>query len=205
MLAAANDGTIARAQDSRPDTVTSYLAIVTEYLSGDPVQAIASLGRWSPLSTLAVQRAVTWDAKTMRAAAMLETDTAFSARTSFDSMTERLESAANWLTRADLVARDTATSRMRQQWHLTVGRALIWNGFMGVANRMLSAASRLYPNDVDLLLASGIAKESLAQTFVVDPALAGIADLAVTEAPVGDARRSEDELRAGSESGAGHG
>ena len=170
LLAHAATGS-ARAQDARPDLVTSYLAVITEYVTGDPVQAVASLRRWSPSNTIPVQRSAVWDARTLRAAAMLETDAAFDARTTLEAMTSRLENAGQWLVQAETIARDADTSRIRRHWHLVVGRQLIWNGFMGIADRILAAACRLYPGDIDLLFASGTAKESLAQSFVVDPSL----------------------------------
>jgi tetratricopeptide (TPR) repeat protein len=173
LLAPAGNGSGARAQDAKPDMVTSYLAVLTEYVTGDPVQAVASLRRWAPSNTIPVQRSAVWDAKTLRAAAMLETDAAFDARTTLEAMTSRLENAGQWLVQAETIAPDADTSKIRRRWHLAVGRQLIWNGFMGIADRILTAACRLYPGDIDLLFASGTAKESLAQSFVVDPSMPG--------------------------------
>jgi tetratricopeptide (TPR) repeat protein len=201
LLVPTEHGSVARAQDAKPDVVTSYLAFVTEYLTGDPVKAVTSLRLWPPMNTIPVQRQANWDAKTLRAAAMLETDAAFEARTSFEAMTSRLDNAGRWLLQAEAPARDGRTSEIRRRWHLAVGRRLIWSGFMGIADRILAAASRQYPDDMDLLFASGTAKESLAQTFVADPSAPGSQVSTVRKRhadALGDARNTFERVVKGS-------
>jgi len=155
-------------RDVVAEMVQSYHTIVTDYATGDAARAIAALAQWSPRNTEPVQRRARWDPMTMRTAAMLETDAAFDTRTGLEVMTARLDHAARWLTIADQDQSHGTANTFRRRWHLAVGRRLIFNGLVGVADRLLGDASKAFPNDLDVLFARGLAKESLAQSYIVD-------------------------------------
>jgi len=148
--------------------IEAYHAIVVQYATGNVSQAIGELTRHATAETERVQRLVNWDPPLMRAAAMLETDAAFDLRTSISSLPFRLDCADTWLEKADLAEPRNAPKTLRRRWHQVVGRVLVANGLVSVADRTLTTGVRLYPDDFDLLLTFATAKESLALSVSAD-------------------------------------
>jgi predicted Zn-dependent protease len=148
--------------------VDAYHALVVQYASGNVDEAISRLTRHATSETERVQRLVAWDPPLMRVAAMLETDAAFDLRTPIASLPFRLDRADAWLEKADLAERANTPRTLRRRWFQVVGRVLVANGLVSNADRLLSVGVKLYPDDFDLLLTFGTAKEALALSVSAD-------------------------------------
>jgi tetratricopeptide (TPR) repeat protein len=171
-----------------PDLMTSrYLALVTEYQSGDASRAVATLATWPVLDSFAVRPRTPWPPDVLRAAALLETEAAFASGVTFEDLGTRLNRADRWLTESERRLPREAGDNFRRKWDYTVGRRLLWNGLVAVAARILEQASRRFPEDGNLQLALGTAIEALAYDYGVDPAAPGNAASAAR-------RRTQDAL-----------
>ena len=172
---------VAEAQTVPPsvvDEVTGrYLALVTEYQSGDAARAVTALVHWSLADLQFVRPRTPWPPDVLRAAALIETEAAFASGVTFQDMGMRLGRAEGWLTESERRAPRNAANAFRRQWDRQVGRRLLWSGFVAVARRILEAACQRFPDDGELHLALGTALEALASDSGFDPAAPGDAAL----------------------------
>ncbi|HYN06496.1 MAG TPA: VWA domain-containing protein [Vicinamibacterales bacterium] len=157
------------------EMAVEYRQLIDRYLAGDQDAAIGIVKTWQVASVEAVQEVQPWDRATLRAAAMLETDAALAraseairkfgwpvpmSRATLDTAS-RLTLALRWLDLADNV-RPSDKSPFRRQWQIAVGRRLLWDGFVTLADAILGDASLLFDSDPDVLLAYGTLRESAA-------------------------------------------
>jgi len=160
-----------------------YRQLIDRFLSGEAESAVNVVKNWQATSVQAVQGVQAWDRMTLRAAALLETDAAFARSQELGrpfgrpnarnrptlEIGSRLMLALAWLDLADKI-RPQDKSPFRRQWQVAVGRALLRDDFLGLADMILGDASLVFPNDPDVLLAYGTVRETAALRFTADVA-----------------------------------
>jgi VWFA-related protein len=165
------------------EMAVEYRQLIDRFLDGEAESAVNVVKNWQATSVQVVQRVQAWDRMTLRAAALLETDAAFArsqelarpfgrpnARNRPTLETgSRLMLALGWLDLADKILPQDK-SPFRRQWQVAVGRALLREDFLGLADMILGDASLVFPNDPDVLLAYGTVRETAALQFTADVA-----------------------------------
>jgi VWFA-related protein len=167
------------------EMAAEYRQLVEQFLHGDAESAVNVIRTWQIASVEAVQDVQPWDRMTLRAAAVFETDAALaSARDvvwvggrplppsqsrAYADVSSRLSLAIRWLELADKI-KPADESRFRRRWQVALGRLLLWQGLDQLADMILGDAILLFPNDPDVLLAYGTARETAALS--VRPGLA---------------------------------
>ena len=160
-----------------------YRQVIDRFLDGEAESAVNVVKNWQATSVQVVQRVQAWDRMTLRAAALLETDAAFARSQELGrpfgrpnarnrptlEIGSRLMLALGWLDLADKI-RPQDKSPFRRQWQVAVGRALLRDDFLGLADMILGDASLVFPNDPDVLLAYGTVRETAALQFTADVA-----------------------------------
>ena len=157
------------------EMAVEYKQLIDTFLSGEAESAVNVVKNWQATSVQAVQGVQAWDRMTLRAAALLETDAAFARSQELGrpfgrpnarnrptlEIGSRLTLALGWLDLADKV-RPQDKSPFRRQWQVAVGRALLRDEYLGLADMILGDASLVFPNDPDVLLAYGTVRETAA-------------------------------------------
>ena len=165
------------------EMAVEYKQLIDRFLSGEAESAVNVVKNWQATSVQAVQGVQAWDRMTLRAAALLETDAAFARSQELGrpfgrpnarnrptlEIGSRLMLALGWLDLADQI-RPQDKSPFRRQWQVAVGRALLRDEFLGLADMILGDASLVFPNDPDVLLAYGTVRETAALQFTADVA-----------------------------------
>ena len=165
------------------EMAVEYKQLIDRFLSGEAESAINVVKNWQATSVQTVQGVQAWDRMTLRAAALLETDAAFARSQELGrqfgrpnarnrptlEIGSRLMLALGWLDLADKI-KPQDKSPFRRQWQVAVGRALLRDDFLGLADMILGDASLVFPNDPDVLLAYGTVRETAALQFTADVA-----------------------------------